>query len=431
MPQPSSIADTDMTHEFDADIAVVGGGLAGASLALAVAEVGLSVALIEARPFAVVDDPAARERTTALSYGTRVLFERLGLWPAIANSAEPIETLHVSQKDSFGRVRVDAAEYDVPALGYVAANAAMIEALQDRLEAEPRVSVVAPATFEALTEIDGGVALTLGGGGDTGAVRQTLTARLVVGADGANSSVRYALGIGAKHDEYDQRALITTLEPEKPHGGTAFERFTPDGPIAVLPRSAQSCALVWTLPPERARELAAADTATFEAELATQFGTRLGALKLTGRRGSFPLARTLCDSAVARRSVLIGNAGHALHPAAAQGFNLAVRDALTLAAHLTEQKHLAGADFDPGDPDWLAAWAEARRPDQHRIANFTDLVVRTFSNRLPGLGMARGMALFGLSIAPTIRHDIARRSMGLAVAPALDDLMQSETGHDR
>lgn len=421
-----------MNNAFDTDIAVVGGGLAGASLALAVAEVGLSVTLVEAAPFAVPDDPAARQRTTALSYGTRVLFERLGLWSSMEASAAPIERLHVSQRATFGRVEVAADEYNVPALGYVVANMAMIKALKARIEESTAISLLAPTTFETLETIDGGVRLTLDHG-DTGQTRQQemLTARLVVGADGAKSAVRGALGLGARHGDYHQRALISTVEPAKPHGGTAFERFTPDGPIALLPRSDIDCALVWTLPPDRARELEATETADFEAALADQFGGRLGALRLTGPRGSYPLARVLCDSAVAPRGVLIGNAGHALHPAAAQGFNLAVRDALSLAATLAEHKHLKGAAFDPGESDMLAAWADARRPDQRRIANFTDAIVRIFSNRLPGLGTLRGAALFGLSLAPTIRHDIARRSMGLALAPALDDLLSEENARER
>ncbi len=413
---------------LDTDIAVVGGGLAGASLALAVAEVGLSVTLIEAKPFAVPDDPAVRERTTALSFGTRVLFERLGLWSAIGDSAAPIERLHVSQKASLGRVTVDAGEYDLPALGYVASNTAMLEAMLRRIEAEPSIAVMAPASFESLETTEQGVDLTLREGEEANSREtRTLTAGLIVGADGAGSAVRQALGIGAKRDDYKQRALISTVTPECPHGGTAFERFTPDGPIAVLPRSESTCALVWTLPPERAHKMETAESVEFEAALAEQFGTRLGKLRLTGPRGSYPLARTLCDTTVARRGVLIGNAGHSLHPAAAQGFNLAVRDALTLAATLAEHKHLYSNEFDPGDPDMLGAWAEARQPDQQRIANFTDLIVRTFSNRLPGLSAIRAAALIGLSLSPTTRHDIARRSMGLALAPALDDMLQTES----
>jgi 2-octaprenyl-6-methoxyphenol hydroxylase len=151
--------------------------------------------------------------------------------------------------------------------------------------------------------------------------------------------------------------------------------------------------------------------------LQAAFGQRLGALKLAGPRGSYPLARVLCDRAAVDRAVLIGNAGHALHPAAAQGFNLAIRDALLLAAMLRERL-AADSAFDPGDADLLSGWAEARRPDQHRVANFTDTIVRLFSNRIPMLDHARGAGLFGLSLLPSIRDDMARRSMGLALAPA-------------
>ena len=184
---------------------------------------------------------------------------------------------------------------------------------------------------------------------------------------------------------------------------------------------APRCAAVWTLPTDTAHEMLRVDDAAFTAALQSAFGHRLGALTLAGPRGAYPLQRVLCDRAVAERAALIGNAGHSLHPAAAQGFNLALRDALIFAAMLRERlaqtRTEPDAVFDPGDPDLLAAWAESRRPEQHRVANFTDTIVRTFSNRIPGFGPARAAGLFGLSLAPEIRDDMARRSMGMALAP--------------
>lgn len=400
----------------DYDIAVVGGGLAGASLACALADTGLSIALVEAVPFDTPADANMQARTTAIASGTRALFEQLGLWADMARDAAPIKRLHVSQQGRFGTVRVNAADYDLPALGYVLPNLTMIEALRARLGDMPSVDMIAPARFETLArdQADGRIEISCAcENGDT----ETLRTRLLVGADGARSSVRGALGIGAHIDDYHQHAIITIVEPERPHGGCAYERFTPDGPIALLPRTRESCAAVWTLPSERAERLCAVSEAEFIAEMQAAFGQRLGALELAGPRGSYALARVLCDRAAVDRAVLIGNAGHALHPAAAQGFNLAIRDALVLAAMLRERL-AADPDFDPGSADLLDAWAEARKPDQHRVANFTDAIVRLFSNRIPGLDHARGAGLFGLSLLPAIRDDMARRSMGLAVAPA-------------
>lgn len=402
----------------DYDIAVVGGGLAGASLACALADSGLSIALIEAVAFDTPADENLKARTTALAWGTRAMFDGLDLWGAMADAAAPIERLHVSQAGHFGRVHVNAADYDLPALGYVVPNTAMIAALRDRLGELDQVDVIAPARFESLAYDDTGHAvLTLDGG-------EPVRTRLVIGADGQNSSVRGALKIGARVDDYQQSAIITVVAPERAHDGCAYERFLPGGPLAILPRTPDTCAAVWAVPTDEATRLCQASEAEFTRELNAAFGHRLGALALAGPRGAYPLARVLADRAVARRAALIGNAGHALHPAAAQGFNLSIRDALGLADIVREHQALRGSAFDPGDADMLAAWAEARRPDQHRVANFTDGIVRLFSSRLPGLGHARGAGLFGLSLAPGVRADMARRSMGLAL---LDELPTRDT----
>lgn len=393
----------------DYDIAVVGGGLGGASLACALADTGLSIALIEAVPFDAEPTAAMRARTIALAWGTRALFEELDLWPAMAAHATAIERLHVSQRGHFGVVRVAAQEYDVPELGYVLPIVAMIDTVRARLAQLEHVEVIAPARFEALTRAGDRMQLTLSGD----AAPQQLTTRLLVGADGANSSVREALGINARVDDYGQTAVVATLHTEYPHDACAYERFTPDGPVAILPRTADSSALVWSLERTQAEAACEADEAAFNAKLQDAFGQRLGRLQLAGPRGAFALRRVLAERAAAERAILIGNAGHFLHPAAAQGFNLTVRDALLLAAMLRER--LDSPDFDPGNADLLAAWAEARRPDQHRVANFTDRIVRLFSNRLPGLAGARAAGLVGLSLLPAIRHDMARRSMGFAV----------------
>ncbi|RJS92377.1 2-octaprenyl-6-methoxyphenyl hydroxylase [Salinisphaera sp. Q1T1-3] len=393
------------------DIAVVGGGLAGASLACALADSGLSIALIEAAAFDAPTDDNMRARTTALAWGTRAMFDDLGLWGAMADDAAAITDLHVSQAGHFGRVTVAASEYGLPALGYVVPNVTMIEALRARLAELHHVDVIAPARFESLVTNDGTVTLQLA----AGETSRTLDTRLVIGADGTHSAVRRALGIGAQVDDYEQSAIITIVEPERAHGGRAYERFLPDGPLAILPRTPDTCAAVWAVPTARAQALCETADERFTHEINAAFGHRLGRLRLAGPRGAYPLSRVLADRAVAHRAALIGNAGHALHPAAAQGFNLSIRDALALAATLTEQQQLRGAAFDPGAADVLAGWADKRRPDQHRVANFTDGIVRLFSNRIPLLGHVRGAGLFGLSLAPGVRADMARRSMGLAL----------------
>lgn len=406
--------------DIDYDIAVIGGGLAGITFAFALADTGLRIALVEATDFAAPPDRNMQARNIALAWGTRCMFEQLGLWADMAPKATAIERLHVSQAGHFGRVMVNAEEYGVPALGYVLPNLTMLEALRARLPDMSRVDIISPARFESLRyRGDEALEMQLA---EKGQIR-CLTTRLLIGADGARSKVRAALDIGARIDEYEQSAVVTRIATERPLAGCAYERFTPEGPVALLPFLDDTAAAVWTVPTDKANRLLARDEDDFIQALQARFGNRLGEFSLAGPRGSFPLARVLCDSAWTQRAALIGNAGHCLHPAAAQGFNLAIRDALGLARALREQQLLQGSAFDPGASDWLAAWADDRRPDQHRVANFTDRIVRLFSNDLPGLGHARGAGLFGLSLLPGVRADMARRSMGMAL---LNDVAQMQ-----
>lgn len=387
------------------DVLVIGGGLVGASFACAMAGSGRRIGLVEALLPSTEPSPGAVERTTALAWGSRALFERWGLWSAIAGEAAPIRHLHVSQQGRFGVTRVDHADYGVEALGYVLPNHALAGALYQRLGEDEAVSVIAPARFEYLEPGEDQITLTISEDGRP----RTLTTRLVVGADGAGSAVRSALGIGADIRDYDQQAVVASVRASRPPGDTAYERFTPAGPIAILPRSPETAALVWTLPTDEAAQRCADDEEAFLGALQAAFGQRLGHFDQLGPRGAYPLKRVICPRPIAERALLVGSAGHHLHPAAAQGFNLALRDVTVLAGLLQS------AD-DPGDAALLETWREARRADQQRVSGFTDGIVRLFSNRLPGLGLARGLGLTGLELLPGIKHDMARRSMGLAFA---------------
>ncbi|MDT0634176.1 FAD-dependent monooxygenase [Spectribacter hydrogenooxidans] len=389
----------------DFDVLVIGGGLVGASFACAMAGSGRRIGLVEAALPATDPVPDQVERTTALAWGSRILFERWGLWPAIAGTAAPIRHLHVSQRGRFGVTRVDHADYGVDALGYVVPNHVLAGALYQRLADVDGVEVIAPARFQQLETGEHRVAVTLSEGDRS----RQITTCLVVGADGAGSAVRAALGIGAEIRDYGQQAVVTSVCPGRPPGDTAYERFTPAGPIAILPRSATDVALVWTLPTDEAEQRCREDDGAFLAALQTAFGQRLGRFDGLGPRGAYPLKRVICPRPIAERALLVGSAGHHLHPAAAQGFNLALRDVTVLAG-------LLQTAADPGDAALLETWREARRADQHRVSNFTDGIVRLFSNRLPGLGLARGLGLTGLELLPGIKHDMARRSMGLAFA---------------
>lgn len=390
------------------DVLVVGGGLAGASLAHALRGSGLRIGLVEAVAPGGADQPSYDERTTAISWGSRRLFEDLDLWPAMQREAAPIRRLHVSQQGSFGTTRVHCDDYGVPALGYVLPNRVLGQALFASLADQSQVEVICPARFETLRTRDDAIEITTRDGQAT----QTLSARLLVGADGGRSAVREALGIGSRVDDYHQKAIVTQLRPGRDHEGQAFERFCPGGPLAVLPSAPDRCAVVWALASDAADRLMAADDETFLAELQAAFGWRLGRLTEPAGRQAYPLLRLLSRHPVAPRAVLVGNAAHNLHPAAAQGFNLTLRDVVLLASLLREGR---AAGREAGDAELLRHWADARAADQARVSGFTDGIVRLFSNRLPGVSQARALGLTLLDSLPAIKQGMARRSMGLSM----------------
>ena len=325
------------------DLAIVGGGLVGASLALSLAPLGLRITLLEAvAPDAGEQHPSFDERTTALANGTVRAFRTLGVWPAMAREAAPIRRIHVSDQGRFGAARVDAAEQGLEALGYVVANRAIGAALWAGLARAPGVTVVAPAQVTA-TGLDGDVR-TLGytAGGEAHA----LAARLVVAADGIRSLVRDQAGIGADHVDYEQTAITAVMVAQRFHDHVAYERFTETGPIAILPLTDGRCGMVWTARPAEVERLLALDDAAFIAEFQRAFGFRLGRFLRVGRRVAYPLVLSRAGQHVASRLAVVGNAAQGLHPIAGQGFNLGLRDAMSLAEVIADAR-LEGHD-DPG-----------------------------------------------------------------------------------
>jgi len=397
---------TGMPAPFD--VAIVGGGLSGASLAVALAPLPLKVALIEAAapPKAA---PAWDERTIALNLATRRIFEGLGVWSLLRPDAEPILSTHISERGRFGVARFSAQDAGEDALGHNVPIRAIGEALWRRLDAvASKPTVLCPARVTGLTHADDHVELALDAK-DTGHI----SARLVVAADGAQSVIRKFLGIGAQERDYGQTAIVSAVRPGRPHHGVAYERFTPDGPIALLPRPDGRCALVWTVPTEKARALLALSESEFLAGLQDAFGHRLGRFLEAGRRMAFPLVRVMSEQLTAPRVIFAGNAAQTLHPVAAQGFNLGLRDVATVA------ELLAGAD-DPGADTVLAAYEARRAQDRTRVAGFTDQLVRLFSNATPGLSDARHLGLLALDLVAPIKAAVMRQNLGFGGhAPAL------------
>lgn len=389
------------------NLAIIGGGLVGASLALALQagarERGWSIVLIE--PFAPGSayQPSYDARSSALSYGSRQIYERLGLWPAIAERAEPILHIHVSDRGRFGATRLTAIEEGVPALGYVVENAWLGQCLWKALDPEV-VRWHCPAEVKTLEAREGGYRLTLDD-------ETQLDCELAILADGGRSGLREQLGIAVEQTPYRQTALIANVSPSEAHLGQAFERFTPSGPMALLPLPENRCALIWTRPGKDAERLRGLDDAAFLGELQAAFGYRLGAFRQVGARHCYPLHLVEAREQVRPHLVVLGNAAHSLHPIAGQGFNLSLRDTLALVDALLHD------DAPLGEFAVLQRYLDGQRLDQQMTVGFSDRVTRLFSNDRALLGAGRNLGLLGLDLLPPAKRWFARQAMGLGARP--------------
>ena len=375
--------------------------MVGLSLAAALAELSLDVVVIEPVLAAADEQPSFDSRTTALSSGSRRVLEGIGAWSAIAGQATPIRRIHVSERGVFGTATLTAAEQGVPSLGYTIENRLLGKALRERVAGFPRLRI-SHARVDELEPGKDAIRLRT----DVG---ETFEARLVVAADGAQSAVRSALGIEASVSDYGQHAIIAHVDTARFHDYTAYERFTPDGPLAVLPIVEGRSTIVWTLAPESARRVLALDDGAFLAELQEVFGLRLGHFTRVGRRQSYPLALTRANRLTAPRAAILGNAAQALHPVAGQGFNLALRDVAMLAELIA-----GAAGNDPGSAPLLESYAAWREPDRDAVIRFTDSLVRGFGLPLAPIRHARGAGLLVFDLLRPVKHEFARRTMGLA-----------------
>ncbi len=392
---------------LECDVLVVGGGLVGSALAVALAPLPVRCVLVEAENPKALEQPSFDSRVTALANGSARILGGLGLWDALRAQAEPILSIHVSERGRFGSARITAAEEGVPALGYTVENRALGAALWERLGGHAGCSVVAPARLARFQARAEGVEAEL----ERGAERIAVRARLLVAADGARSRVRGLLGIVAREDDYAQKAVILNCATSVPHRGAAFERFAPSGPLALLPLTGGRSGVVWTLPAAAADAVAALPDAELAAALQREFGFRLGRIGRVGARAVHPLKRVRSDALGAPRVVLIGNAAMSLHPVAGQGFNLALRDVAALAELIAGA---AARGADPGAVGVLERYAEWRREDQRKVALFTHGLIDLFGRRGPGLGLARGLGLVAFDLLPGAKAALARHTMGIA-----------------
>lgn len=395
IPAPAAL------REFE--VAIVGGGLVGASLALGLQGTGARVLLIEGVAPDSAAQPSFDERTTALGNASRRIFQGLGVWDEVSAEAAPIRAIHISDAGRFGFARLRAEEHGIDALGYVVPNRVLGTALWNRLSGADGIEVRVPASIESLditTERAYFTVVTATG------LREIISARLLVAADGAQSVVRAAAGIAAGVEDYEQVAITAAVLADRAHAGTAYERFTPSGPVAVLPLRGGGYGTIWSCAPQRAAQLLALTDGAYLGELQSRFGWRAGRFVRIGRRASYPLKLTRAATTVAQRTVLVGNAAQALHPIAGQGFNLGLRDAALLA------EVIAGASGDVGSEQVLRRFSDWRAADRGGVVRFTDGLVRLFGTHRPGVSLLRNLGLLAFDLSPPAKRALARVSLG-------------------
>ncbi len=384
------------------DIVIAGGGMIGTSLALALLPLGLRIAVVEAVQRSAPAQPSFDDRSTALSRSTQRMFEAMGLWHDIEAASTPITSIHVSDQGRFGFSHIDAAEQGVEALGYVVINRVLGGVLQQALDENGEIDVLCPARIvDVELAPEAAIASVDAGSGQ----RRSLECGLLVAADGANSAVREMMGIAATRASYGQRAVVGNLLTEKPIENVAYERFTEQGPLAMLPLSEARTGFVWTVAESDANRVLGLDDAAFLAELQSAFGNRLGELSKVGKRAAYPLVLSRASRLTATRSVLVGNSAHGLHPVAAQGFNLGMRDVAALCDCLADHRD---------DPGMLDRYAEWRRGDQGKLVRFTDSLVKLFGTRRMPLRVLRNVGMIGFDLVPGVRSLFAKHTMGLA-----------------
>ena len=397
------------------DVVVVGGGMVGASLALDLARrcdnADLKILIVEAIASSDLNNqPSFDARSTALSFGSKTIYEAMGLWSALQETVTPILQIQVSDRGRFGSTQLTHQEQGVDALGYVVENRELGRVLNHSIAASSVIEQLAPATITRVKPRASGMQLTvLNGDHET-----EVSGSLVVLADGGRSPICKNLGIGHKQEDYGQHAIISNIAFEYPHEGTAFERFTEAGPLAVLPLASfeglDRGALVWTVAAERSSELLDCDDRRFLAGLTDYFGSRLGEIIHVGERFAYPLVLTQAQEQVRPGLVLLGNVAHTLHPVAGQGLNLALRDSASLAEHLEsawrQQRGL-------GEMAVLQPYLDSQDADQQQSILFTDQMVKMFSNNKLMKSSLRKLGLVGLELMPSLRNQFAKAAMGL------------------
>ena len=434
------------------DIAIVGGGLSGLLMAVSLAKQELKakqekkakqgikakqekkakherqtnqvkqtkIAIIEAAELEPSQINPFDDRVLALSHGSVEYLRSLGVWSLMASDANPIETIHISDRGNYGKARIQAKDHQVEALGYVIPLASIANGLLAALKAESEAFEQSSTAIEwftgsqinelSIAAEQAQIKLTQGYASKANTVDKALNAKLVIACDGGQSLCRKVAKIGTSQQDYEQWAVIANVSPELPHHNRAFERFTEHGPIAMLPMTNQQCSLVWTLPPEQAQQVSKLDDKAFCLALEQAFGCWLGTIRSASQRVVYPLSLVQAEQQSYHRMALVGNASHTIHPIAGQGFNLGLRDVKVLAELL--QQHRDTGDLDLGNAKLLNQYQVMRESDQQTIIKLTDSMVTLFSNDLPPLLAGRNIGLKVMNYFSPLQKAFVNKTMG-------------------
>lgn len=386
------------------DIVINGGGLVGNSLALALAKTSYQIAIVEPFPLQHVKRSLLESRTIAISHGAKRIYEGLGVWDALLPFVTPIEHIHVSDRGHFGLTHIHASDQQLPALGYVIQIAEVNRILQQQLQQYSNIHLLCPAKVKAAElSADNIWQMQIEHQDKT----QALQAHLLIAADGAQSQLRQQLNLALEEKDYGQTALVCVIELTRAHGNIAYERFTPEGPLAILPMQKNFCTAVVTVTHKQAAQWQQMPNAEFLAALQERFGYRLGRFVTAGPRIAFPLKLVTAPQQILSQFVLIGNAAHTLHPIAAQSFNLSLRDVALLAEYIYAQQR-AGNSLQ--QPDFLQAYINERQADQHRTVQFTDNLIQIFANST--LTLPRNLAMLSLDLTPPLKTLLGKWGAG-------------------
>lgn len=404
------------------DIVIVGGGMAGATMALALAPLKLRIAVIEAHSYQEQSSqPSFDDRCLALSWSSKEIYQAMGVWQHLeqrdADGFEAIKKIHISDRGHMGVIRLDHQKEGVSALGYVVESRVVGEVLIEQLRQHDNVQLFCPAKIQQLNTQSDEVNISLTVSEVQNSLHKSLSAKLLIVADGVNSITRESLGIQTNQQAYAQTAIIANIETQKHHQNIAYERFTDSGPLAVLPLTRNRCSLVWTVRDEQLEQLMSLHDNRFIKELQQRFGYRLGKITKVGRRACYPLILMTIENNTLmhqQRVALIGNAAHGVHPVAGQGFNLGLRDIAAL-AELIAQQVQQHKSSDPGNKSLLESYWNWRQSDIRQVTQITHGLVKLFSSQSTALAVLRNSGLLMTDIIPSLKHSIAQEAMGRGV----------------